>query len=104
MRKFILDGTVFQDEFGTLTPNAFEVLNHTFSNKYGSCQLFRDAVNLVYLNFEIIADNRQNKNYRFNSKFVVEHFEKLTKSYYEILELRKKKDYELKLNDIDNDF
>lgn len=103
MRKFELDGTVFQDEFGNLTSNAFEILNHTFSKKYGSCDLFREAVNLVSTNFEIIADNRSTR-HQFPRKYVVEHFNRLTKVYYEVLEIRKKKDYEFKLNDIEHDF
>ena len=103
MRTFNLDGTVFQDEFGTLTSNAFEVLNHTLSKKYGSCDLSREAVNLVSTNFEIMADNRSN-HHQFNRKYVIEHFNRVTKLYYDLLEIRKKKDYELKLNDIDNDF
>ena len=32
MRKFKLDGTVFQDEYGKLSPNAFDVLNNTFGS------------------------------------------------------------------------
>lgn len=97
MRKFKLDGTVFQDEFGTLSSNAFEVLNNTLSIKYGRCKLFRDAVDLVSKNFEIVADNKsKNHLHLYNCKYVIEHFNKVTKIYYDILEIRKKKDYELK--------
>ena len=64
MRKFKnLEGSVFEDEFGTLTPNAFEVLNHTLSPKYGRLKLFKDAVSLVSKNFEIIEDNRRYSHY-----------------------------------------
>lgn len=94
MRKFNLDGTVFQDAFGTLTSNAFEILNNTLSIKYGRCKLFRDALDLVSKNFEIVADNKS-KNPLYNCKYVIEHFNKVTKIYYDILEIRKKKDYEL---------
>lgn len=104
MRKFNLDGIVFQDEYGTLSANAFEILNHTLSIKYGRCKLFRDAVDLVSKNFDIVADNKSKNHYQYNRKYVIEHFSKLTKIYYDILEIRKKRDYEFKLNKINNDF
>ena len=105
MRKFKnLEGSVFEDEFGTLTPNAFEVLNHTFSPKYGRLKLFRDAVYLVNKNFEIIEDNRRKSHYSYKRECVIEHFNEVTKMYYEILEQRKKIDYKNKLKNINNDF
>lgn len=105
MRKFKnIDGSVFQDEYGTLTPNAFEVLNFTFSQKYGRLKLFREAVNLVGKNFEIIEDNRKKNHYSYKREWVIEHFNKVTKMYYELLEWRKKKDYTIKLSNIENDF
>lgn len=104
MRKFKLDGTVFQDEFGTLTSNGFEVLNHTLSPEYGRCKLFSDAVNLVSKNFEIVEDNSRKSHYRYNREDVIEHFNKVTKMYYELVEIRKKKDYKRKLKNINNDF
>lgn len=104
MRKFKLDGTVFQDECGTLSSNAFEVLNHTLSKEYGRCKLFADAVHLVSENFEIVADNHKKKDYCYNRKYVIEHFNKVTKTYYELVEIRKKIDYKNKLNKIKTDF
>ena len=105
MRKFKnIDGSVFQDEYGTLTSNAFEVLNFTFSKKYGRLKSFGEAVSLVSKNFEIIEDNRRKNHYRYNRKFVIEHFNKVTKMYYELLEWRKKKDYTMKLSNINDDF
>lgn len=104
MRKFKLDGTVFQDEFGTLTSNAFEVLNHTLSKEYGRCKLFSDAVNLVSKNFEIVEDNSRNNYHSYNRECVIEHFNEVTKMYYELVKLRKEIDYKKKLSNIDNDF
>lgn len=104
MRKFKLDGTVFQDEYGTLTSNAFEVLNHTLSPEYGRSKFFGYAVHLVSKNFEIIEDNRKKKNYSYNRESVIEHFNEVTKVYYELVEMRKKIDYKKKLKNIDNDF
>lgn len=105
MRKFKkLDGTVFRDEIGTLTSNAFEVLNHTLSPEYGRCKLFGDAVHLVSENFEIVSDNHKNNHYRYNRDYVIEHFNKVTKMYYELLEIRKKIDYKNKLKNIKKDF
>ena len=105
MRKFKnIDGSVFQDEYGTLTSNAFEVLNFTFSKKYGRLKSFGEAVSLVSKNFEIIEDNRRKNHYRYNRKCVIEHFNKVTKMYYELLEWRKKKDYTMKLSNINDDF
>ena len=105
MRKFKLDGSVFQDEYGTLTSNAFEVLNHTLGTEYGRCKLFKDAVNLVSKNFEIVEDNRKKNNYSYYKReWVIEHFNKVTKMYYELLEIRKKIDYKKKLSNINNDF
>ena len=105
MRKFKnLDGSVFEDEIGTLTPNAFEVLNHTFIKKYGRPKLSGDAVNLVSKNFEIIEDNRRKSHYSYKREWVIEHFNEVTKMYYELVELRKKIDYKNKLNNIKNDF
>ena len=100
MRKFKLDGTVFQDEIGTLTANGFEVLNHTLSPEYGRCKLFSDAVNLVSKNFEIIEDNRRKGHYEFTREDVIEHFKEVTKVYYELVEIRKKKNYKRKLQNI----
>ena len=105
MRKFKnLDCSVFEDEYGTLTSNAFEVLNHTFSQKYGRLKLFRDAVNLVSKNFDIINDNRKSNKHSYNREFVIEHFNEVIKMYYELLEQRKKIDYKNKLNNIKEDF
>ena len=104
MRKFKLDGTVFQDECGTLSSNAFEVLNHTLSKEYGRCKLFGDAVHLVSENFEIVADNHKKNHYCYNREYVIEHFNKVTKMYYELVEIRKKIDYKNKLNKIKTDF
>lgn len=104
MRKFKnLDGSVFQDEYGRLTPNAFEVLNHTLSKEYGRLKLFSEAVHLVSKNFEIIGDNRSKIHY-YKRKFVIEHFNQVTKMYYELLEWRKKIDYKNKLKNINKDF
>lgn len=103
MRKFKnLDGSVFQDEYGTLTSNAFEVLNNTLG-KYGRCKLFKEAVDLVSKNFEIIEDNRKDYHY-INRECVIEHFNKVTKMYYELVVIIKKIDYKRKLSDINNDF
>lgn len=104
MRKFELDGTVFEDEIGTLTSNAFEVLNHTLSKEYGRCKLFSDAVGLVSKNFDIVADNHKKGHYEFTRADVAEHFNKVTKMYYELVEIRKKIDYKRKLKNINNDF
>lgn len=104
MRKFKLDGTVFQDEFGTLTSNAFEVLNHTLSPEYGRCKLFSDAVNLVSKNFEIVEDNSRKNHYSYKRELVIEHFKEVTKVYYELVEMRKKIDYKRKLKNINKDF
>ena len=104
MRKFKnLDGSVFQDEYGTLTANAFEVLNHTLSPEYGRRKLFSEAVHLVSKNFEIIGDNRKKKNH-YKRELVIEHFNEVTKMYYELLEWRKKIDYKNKLKNINKDF
>ena len=104
MRKFKLDGTVFQDEIGTLTANGFEVLNHTLSKEYGRCKLFSDAVGLVSKNFDIVADNCKKSHYKFTREDVIEHFKEVTRVYYELVEIRKKKDYKRKLQKIKNDF
>ena len=104
MRKFKLDGTVFQNEYGLLTPNAFEVLNHTFSKEYGRCKLFKEAVSLVSENFTIIEDNIRKNHYGYNREYVIEHFNKVTKMYYKLLKIRKKIDYKNKINNIKNDF
>lgn len=105
MRRFKnLDGSVFEDEFGTLTSNAFEVLNHTLSPEYGRLKLFGEAVNLVSKNFEIIEDNRRKSHYSYKREWVIEHFNEVTKMYYELLEWRKKIDYKNKLKNIKNDF
>ena len=105
MRKFKnLDGSVFQDEIGTLTANAFEVLNHTLSPEYGRRKLFSEAVHLVSKNFEIIEDNRRKNHYKYKRKWVIEHFNKVTKMYYELVKIRKKIDYKNKLKNINKDF
>jgi hypothetical protein len=105
MRKFKnIDGSVFQDEYGTLTSNAFEVLNFTFSKKYGKLKSFGEAVSLVSKNFEIIEDNRRKSHYSYKREWVIEHFNEVTKMYYELLEWRKKIDYKNKLKNIKNDF
>lgn len=105
MRRFKnLDGTVFKDEYGELTPNAFEVLNNTLGKEYGRLKLFGDAVDLVSKNFEIINDNRRKSHYSYKREWVIEHFNEVTKMYYELVELRKKIDYKNKLSDIKNDF
>ena len=105
MRKFKnLDCSVFEDEIGTLTPNAFEVLNHTLSPKYGKLKLFKDAVILVSKNFEMIEDNIRKSHYSYKRECVIEHFNEVTKMYYELLEGRKKIDYKKKLKNINNDF
>lgn len=104
MRKFKLDGMVFQNEYGLLTSNAFEVLNHTFSKKYGRCKLFKEAVSLVSENFAIIEDNQRKGKYGYNREYVIEHFNKITKMYYELLKRRKKIDYKEKIDNIKNDF
>lgn len=104
MRKFKLDGTVFKDEYGTLTSNAFEILNHTFSTEYGRCKLFREAVDLVSENFEIVADNGNMNDYNYNLEYVIEHFNKVTKVYYELVKIRKEIDYKRKLKNINKDF
>jgi hypothetical protein len=105
MRKFKdLDGSVFEDEYGRLTPNAFEVLNHTLSKEYGRLKLFSEAVYLVSKNFDIIGDNRRKNNHSYKREFVIEHFNQVTKMYYELLEWRKKIDYKNKLKNIKNDF
>lgn len=104
MRKFKLDGTVFEDEIGTLTSNAFEVLNNTLSKEYGRCKLSKDAVDLVSKNFDIIEDNRKKRHYEFTRADVAEHFKEVTKVYYELVEIRKKKDYKRKLKNINKDF
>jgi hypothetical protein len=105
MRKFKnLDGAIFQNEFGLLTSNAFEVLNHTFSEKYGRCKLFKEAVDLVFKNFDIVEDNKRSGKYGYNREYVIEHFNKMTKMYYELVKIRKKKDYKKKFDDIKNDF
>jgi hypothetical protein len=105
MRKFKnLDGAVFQNERGLLTSNAFEVLNHTFSKKYGRCKLFKEAVSLVSENFAIIEDNNRKNHYGYNREYVIEHFNKMTKMYYELLKRRKKIDYKEKLDNINKDF
>lgn len=105
MRKFKnLDGSVFQDEIGTLTSNAFEVLNNTLGKEYGKLKLFGYAVDLVSKNFEIIEDNRRKSHYSYKREWVIEHFNEVTKMYYELLEWRKKIDYKNKLKNIKNDF
>lgn len=105
MRKFKnLDCNVFENEIGTLTPNAFEVLNHTLSQKYGRLKLFSDAVSLVNKNFDIINDNRKRNTHSYTREFVIDHFNEVTKMYYELLELRKKIDYKNKLKNIKEDF
>lgn len=108
MRKFKLDGTVFQDEYGKLSPNAFEVLNHTFGSKYGHCILFKNAIDLVSKNFSIIIDNKKDYEYEYEydytSEYVIEHFNEVTKMYYKLVEIRKKIDCQIKLDDINNDF
>lgn len=103
MRKFKnLDGSVFEDEFGTLTPNAFEVLKDTLGKEYGRLELFRYA--LVNEHFNIIDDNRRKNHYCYKREYVIEHFNKVTKIYYELLEQRKKIDYKNKLKNIKEDF
>ena len=105
MRKFKnLDGSVFEDEYGLLTQNAFEVLNNTLGKEYGRLKIFGDAVSLVSENFEIINDNRKSNNHSYNRNYVIENFNKVTKMYYELLEWRKKIDYKNKLKNIKNDF
>lgn len=104
MRKFNLDGTIFEDEYGRLTTNAFEVLNHTYSPEYGKCKLFREAVDLVSENFDIIDDNMKDNIHYYNCEYVIEHFNKVTKMFYELLEKRKKINYKKKLDDINKDF
>lgn len=105
MRKFKnLDCSVFKNEIGTLTPNAFEVLNHTLGEKYGRCRLYSYAISLVSKNFDIIADNRRKNNHSYKREWIIEHFNEVTKIYYEILEQRKKIDYKNKLKNIENDF
>lgn len=103
MRKFKLDGTVFKDEYGALTPNAFDVLNHTFGSKYGTLNLFKEAVDLVSQNFGVVTDNRKGI-YGYNREYVIKHFNKVTKMYYKLVEIRKKIDCQMKLDDINNDF
>lgn len=105
MRKFKnLDGTVFQNEYGLLTSNAFEVLNNTLGKEYGRLKIFGTAVDLVSENFEIIEDNKRKSHYSYNRDYVIEHFNKITKMYYDLLELRKKINYKKKLKNIKNDF
>ena len=105
MRKFKnLDGSVFKDEYGTLTSNAFEVLNDTLGKEYGRLELFRYAIRLVSKNFYIIDDNRRKNHYCYKRECVIEHFNEVTKMYYELLEWRKKIDYKKKLNNIKEDF
>lgn len=102
MRKFKLDGTVFQDEYGKLSPNAFDVLNNTFGS-YGYCKLFKEAVSLVSKNYCVVTDNKIGI-YGYNREYVIEYFNKVTKMYYKLVEIRKKIDIQTKLNDINNDF
>lgn len=104
MRRFKLDGAVFQNEYGLLTSNAFEVLNHTLSKKYGRCKLFKEAVALVSINFAIVEDNQRKGKYGYNREYVIEHFNKMTKMYYELVEIRKRIDYKEKLDNINKDF
>lgn len=103
MRKFKLDGTVFQDEYGKLSPNAFDVLNTTFGS-YGNCELFKDAISLVSKNFSVMRDNEKDYEYDYTDEYVIEHFNEVTKMYYKLVEIRKKMDCEKRLNDINNDF
>ena len=105
MRKFKnLDCSVFEDEYGTLTSNAFKVLNDTLGKEYGRLELFRYAIRLVSKNFNIIDDNRRKNHYCYKREYVIEHFNEVTKIYYELLEQRKKIDYKKKLNNIKEDF
>ena len=59
---------------------------------------------MVSENFEIVVDNHKNNHYSYNRDYVIEHFNKVTKMYYELLEIRKKIDYKNKLKDIKKDF
>jgi hypothetical protein len=104
MRKFKLDGTVFKDEYGKLSPNAFDVLNNTFGSKYGTLNLFKEAIGLVSKNFSVIIDNKKDYEYDYTNEYVIEHFNEVTKMYYKLVEIRKKIDYQTKLDDINNDF
>ena len=72
MRKFKLDGTVFQDEYGKLSPNAFDVLNTTFGS-YGNCELFKDAISLVSKNFSVMRDNEKDYEYDYTDENGTEH-------------------------------
>ena len=49
-------------------------------------------------------ENNRKKNHSYNRQFVIEHFNEVTKMYYELLERRKKIDYKNKLKNIKNDF
>ena len=106
MRKFKnLDPIVFADECGRLQHNAFTVLNNTFGGKYGTSDLLIKGLKLVSKHFSVVSDNyRKGPSYGFTHKQVVDHFNEVVKTYYKILEFRKKKDMELKLKTIEEYF
>ena len=106
MRKFKnLDPMVFADEYGRLQQNAFTILNNSFGSKYGINELLIKGVNLVSKHWDVVSDNyRKGPSYSYTHKQVVDHFNNVVKTYYKILEFRKKKDMELKLKTIEDYF
>ena len=106
MRKIKnLDPMVFADEYGRLQHNAFKILNNTWGSKYGTSDLFVKGVQLMSKHYSIVSDN-YNKGpfYNFTHKQVVDHFNEVVKTYYKIIDLRKKIDMEQKLDRIKDDF
>ena len=106
MRKFKnLDPMIFADEYGRLQHNAFTILNNSFGGKYGTSELLIKGLNLVSKHFSVVSDNySKGPFYGFTHKQVIDHFNEVVKTYYKILEFRKKKDMEFKLKTIEDDF
>jgi hypothetical protein len=103
MKKLKWNPEIFVEEYGPLTNKAFEVLNDTFG-RYGYNDLLRKGVNLVSKYFEIKDDDMCGINPDKYINTVGDLINDMEQTYYKILQYRKQKDMEFKINAIEKDF
>lgn len=102
MKKLKWNPEIFEREFGRITDKAFEVLNNTFGDYYGYNELTRKGVNLVTKYYEIIAYIKSGRGKYTNN--VGDLLNDIEQTYYKLLQYRKQKDMEFKINAIEKDF
>jgi hypothetical protein len=102
MNKLKWNPEIFEREFGRITDKAFEILNHTFGDYYGYNELTTKGVNLVAKYYEIIAYIKSGRDKYTNN--VCDLLNDIEQTYYKLLQYRKQKDMEFKINAIEKDF